>query len=623
MTSRIGNPDTDADRELHACLDQTPVRSFIMVAGAGSGKTTSLVKALDHLVRTRGGGLRRQGQQIACITYTEVAVGEISGDVGNESLCHVSTIHSFLWTVVRPFQSDLRSWVWARIAEKIDDAETRIANRRTREATRQTLTRDVERYRTQLDELASVRAFRYGTGSDYAEGILGHDDILKIGPTLITDRPLLRALVAKRFPYIFVDESQDTDPSFVAALRLVAETVSAEFCLGFFGDPMQKIYLTGAGCIEPGVGWNQITKPENFRCPISVLKVINNIRNEDDKLEQVRGRLQEINGVTTPVQGSARLFIVPADGHRWKRLAQVRRWLAEANADPLWAYDGEDANVRVLVLVHRMAAARLGFSGIYAALNDRAPESLKSGLKDGTAWPLRPFMTYVLPLVQMVRSGADFDVMVMLRKNCPLLDEERLAGENVAQLMARLKVNLITLSEMLAPTSACTIKQVLAFVSDRRLASLDDRFGRFFGDALADALDGDASVVAFIDCPAAELWGYKTYIDDESPFSTQQGIKGTEFQRVLVILDDEEGDYNLFCYGKYFGTIPLSKTDEEHRDAGEDSVVERTRRLFYVCCSRAVNDLAVIYVVPDVAAAREAVFAKGLFEQDNVHVIDG
>ncbi len=623
MTSRIGNPDTDADRELRACLDQTPVRSFIMVAGAGSGKTTSLVKALDHLVRTRGAGLRRQGQQIACITYTEVAVGEISGDVGNESLCHVSTIHSFLWTVVRPFQSDLRSWVGARIAGKIDDAETRIANRRTREATRQTLTRDVERYRAQLGELASVRAFRYGTGSDYAEGILGHDDILKIGPTLITDRPLLRALVAKRFPYIFVDESQDTDPSFVAALRLVAETVSAEFCLGFFGDPMQKIYLTGAGCIEPGVGWNQITKPENFRCPISVLKVINNIRNEDDKLEQVRGRLQEINGVASPVQGSARLFIVPADGRRRERLTQVRRWLAKANADPLWAYDGEDANVRVLVLVHRTAAARLGFSGIYAALNDRAPESLKSGLKDGTAWPLRPFMTYVLPLVQMVRSGADFDVMVMLRKNCPLLDEERLAGENVAQLMARLKVNLITLSEMLAPTSACTIKQVLAFVSDRGLASLDDRFGRFFGDALADVLDGDASVVAFIDCPAAELWGYKTYIDDESPFSTQQGIKGTEFQRVLVILDDEEGDYNLFCYGKYFGTIPLSKTDEEHQDAGKDSVVERTRRLFYVCCSRAVNDLAVIYVVPDVATAREAVFAKGLFEPDNVHVIDG
>jgi len=49
MTSRIGQPDTQADRALRQCLDQQPLTSFVMVAGAGSGKTTSLVKALAHL----------------------------------------------------------------------------------------------------------------------------------------------------------------------------------------------------------------------------------------------------------------------------------------------------------------------------------------------------------------------------------------------------------------------------------------------------------------------------------------------------------------------------------------------------------------------------------------------
>ena len=111
MTSRIGSPDTDADRELRACLDQRPLTSFVMVAGAGSGKTTSLIKALDHLARSQGTELRRRNQRIACITYTEVAVGEISSDVGNASLFHVSTIHSFLWTVIRSFHNDLREWV--------------------------------------------------------------------------------------------------------------------------------------------------------------------------------------------------------------------------------------------------------------------------------------------------------------------------------------------------------------------------------------------------------------------------------------------------------------------------------------------------------------------------------
>jgi DNA helicase II / ATP-dependent DNA helicase PcrA len=138
--------------------------------------------------------------------------------------------------------------------------------------------------------LAGVLHLTYGTGSDYAKGILGHDDILKVGPALITSRPLLRTLIASRFPFIFVDESQDTNPSFVAALREITTTVSNGFCLGFFGDPMQKIYVGGAGPITLEQTWSEITKPENFRCPASVLRVINRIRAEDDGLQQVRGR---------------------------------------------------------------------------------------------------------------------------------------------------------------------------------------------------------------------------------------------------------------------------------------------------------------------------------------------
>lgn len=46
-----------------------------------------------------------------------------------------------------------------------------------------------------------------------------------------------------------------------------------------------------------------------------------------------------------------------------------------------------------------------------------------------------------------------------------------------------------------------------------------------------------------------------------------------------------------------------------------ESVLDRTRRLFYVCCSRALKDLAVVLFVPDVAAARAAVTAAQLFPE--------
>ena len=127
----------------------------------------------------------------------------------------------------------------------------------------------------------------------------------------------------------------------------------------------------------------------------------------------------------------------------------------------------------------------------------------------------------------------------------------------------------------------------------------------------------------FLGCRAVQLWGYRAYVEDQSPFATQQGTKGAEFRRVLVVLDDEEGDYNHFSYGKYFGITALFATDKENIAGGNDSVLDRTRRLFYVCCSRALQHLAVVLFVPDVVAARQSVIAKGLFPLNDVNLVEG
>ena len=376
-----------------------------------------------------------------------------------------------------------------------------------------------------------------------------------------------------------------------------------------------------------GDGWNTITKPENFRCPTKVLSVINHIRAEDDRLIQTPGRRIGLDGAERTAEGTARLFIVPTGANRSACLEQVWHWLANANADPLWESDQEDGNVRLLVLVHRIAARRLGFPELYAALNDNGATSLKDGLLEGTAWVLRPFMTYLLPLVLAARAGEDFDVMVKLRSDCPLLSKERLAGQNVAAVLGRLKTDVDGLVEMLKDESTHSIREVLVFVRDREIASLDERFIPFLTDAEPEELDDGgnseyASVVAFLATPAVQLWGYRSYIESQSPFSTQQGIKGSEFKRVLVVLDDEESEYSLFSYGKYLGIDVLSARDNENIAAGMDSVLDRTRRLFYVCCSRAVKDLAVVLFAPNTRTAQEAVLAKGIFASDDVLILE-
>lgn len=89
-----------------------------------------------------------------------------------------------------------------------------------------------------------------------------------------------------------------------------------------------------------------------------------------------------------------------------------------------------------------------------------------------------------------------------------------------------------------------------------------------------------------------------------------------------MVLDDEEASYNQYSYGKYLGYTPLSDTDEANIAEGKESVLDRTRRLFYVCCSRAVKDLAVVLFAADVAVARAAVIEADLFPDASLHGVE-
>lgn len=633
MSSRAHQPDTQADIDLRRCLEAQPPTSFNMVAGAGSGKTTSLIKALASILDLHGEHLRVRRRRVACITYTEIAAGEIWADVGNNPLLHVSTIHSFFWSIVRAFQQDIAAWVANRIDERIRELRDTAANYgpRVQQRTREKNARDIVRYQQQREAIARVHTFTYGTGSDYAKGVLGHDDIIKMVSQLLIQRPLFRSLVAQQYPFIFVDESQDTFPVVVEALMAVQQQEQASFCLGFFGDPMQRIYPTGIGAI-PGGDWRAIPKPENFRAPAAVLNLANAIRRDGDDLVQIGGRKIKEGNEEVPVVGTARLFILPADDHRDERVAQVRAWVADVNGDEMWRPAAENDSVKVLVIVHRMAAKRLGFGDLYSALNDKAPDAFKNGFLDATAWPLRPLISFLLPLADAVQAGSDFDVMRLLRLYSPLLEKDELQRVNVAERLKRLQALSGQIGEMMATGSQATIRDVLLLAKENRLAAFDPRLSAYLEDVPADEpedeggeADGEEdpsieinSMAAFLACPAHQLRPYQAYVKEESPFSTQQGVKGAEFDRVLVVLDDEESTHVQFSYEKYFGLKELSERDKKVLDEGGETGVERTRRLFYVCCTRARQDLVVVLFVQDPAAAIERIRGLGLFPEADV-----
>jgi len=627
MTNRIDRPDTPADIKLQKALDDRD--AFIMTAGAGSGKTTSLVKGLGYIRERQGQSLNTNRQRVACITYTEIATSEIFEEVGHDELFHVSTIHSFLWQLIKPFTEEIREWLKAEFNEKIIALEESNSKTKTRPATKEKNNIKIDRYKTSLDNIDDILKFRYQANSDISKGILGHADVIKAGPHLLLNNALLRTILSKKYPFFFVDESQDTVEPFVLALIKVRED-HQDFCLGFFGDQMQNIYMTGIGTLPDDFGAVQIEKPENFRSPKNILATVNEIRKNGDGLQQTLGR-------EFPEDGTATLFILPQDENRTGNLSIIQNWLAADTKDEKWQEGSEEYDVKQLVIVHRIAANRLGFSNLYSALNDRSTASIKDGLTEGDHWTLRPFLLYILPLIEAVGTDDGFAVINILRKSSPKLNGTLPKQDITKDDLQKLKNSVLDMAKLF--NDGESVKTILKHCKDNNLIDLDKRFLPFvepaldaeflaeLADLMSNISDSDMTkqenvLQAYMNVKATEFIPYEKYISENTPYATQHGIKGAEFERVMVILDDNEGTWSLYSYEKILGLKALSDTDKKNIAENKDSAISRTTRLFYVCCSRAKKDLAIVLFVSDVDAARGIISPLDLVDESRLLTLE-
>ena len=124
-----------------------------------------------------------------------------------------------------------------------------------------------------------------------------------------------------------------------------------------------------------------------------------------------------------------------------------------------------------------------------------------------------------------------------------------------------------------------------------------------------------------LEAPFDQIEKYDRYVRGASQFDTHQGVKGLEFPRVMVIVSDEEARGFMFAYDKLFGVKEKSKTDLEYEAAGKETTIDRTRRLFYVTCSRTEESLAVVYYAADPVLAHDAMIRQGWFEAEEIELV--
>lgn len=121
---------------------------------------------------------------------------------------------------------------------------------------------------------------------------------------------------------------------------------------------------------------------------------------------------------------------------------------------------------------------------------------------------------------------------------------------------------------------------------------------------------------AFLETPFAQIEPYSQYIQGKASYDTHQGIKGLEFPRVCVVMDDSEARGFMFSYEKLFG----AKAESSRANQEQERSTDRTRRLFYVTCSRAENSLALIAYSTHPEKVSEHALDEGWFKKSEIEI---
>lgn len=602
--------DDHVDEEIKGCFSKDNPKSFFMFAGAGSGKTRSLINALKFLDKEMGEELSTHSKQVAVITYTNAACDEISRRLQYKPIFSVSTIHSFLWELIKNFQVDIKEWIIESIKNEIADLNGKQANGRGGNAAIRRAD-EIKRKTERLAKIETVKRFSYNpNGDNVGYDSLNHSEVIKMGSEFIAAEETMQEILIGKYPILLIDESQDTKKELIDALLIVYKKHKTDFIIGMFGDTMQKIYMDGKDNLSKYIPneWEKPKKIMNHRSAKRIVALANKVRSTIDKQQQ--------QPRSDAIMGTVRLFIASSSSDKEKVEQQTAEIMAKAASDNDWL---EVSKYKSLILEHHMAASRLGFYDLYAPLNESG--FFDTSLRDGSIAELSFLSNIVSPLVKAYQSGNDFEVSKIVRYYSPLLDKKAFVDKrgNESELLQYAETAVDKLLSLWKDNHNPSCLEVLKSIRRAGVFKLDSRTDSILADPVEDADDIKISALReALSAPFDELERYAAYVTDNTRFATHQGVKGLEFPRVMVIMDDAEAKGNWFSYEKLFGVKAKTATDIKNEQEGKDTSIMRTARLFYVACTRAQKSLAVIAYTENIDKLKCVAISNGWFSEEEI-----
>lgn len=610
--------DTTIEQQIiNECLNLDDLKSFRLLAPAGSGKTYAIKEILNGFYKGKGAELLRQRKQIAVITYTNLASNEIIDRVGESSLFWVSTIHSFIWELIKHYPKYIKYIMEQEYERKIQEAKDKIANPRTRN--KALYTYQLEQNTHKKDRLSAIKKFVYSpTGENNNYNSLNHSDVLTIGEQLLSREELgclmFRRILISRFPILFIDECQDTRKNLMSAFLYVSDKNKGSFCLGIFGDEMQRIYMDGLEKINNVNLEKSYNKSDNFRSNHRIVSLINKIRNNADTIEQ------------SPISqqiGCVRAFVTDNNEDRIDFENSVRHDMNDLLGTTEWENDG---GIKILVLEHLMAARRYKFEAFYQSLKQN--ESVLSQIQDGRSMELNLIIEKIMTIYSLYQDSNLLQLKKKVLEMNNLVSDGEIHFEQFKVLQKGVddfcSKYVITDSciDILRLAKNCFPKIALPDTLSYLLGLSDEEYNTFTPE---DDLDEDEKsfynkVFCWRDILKSSLleaYNCYNYMQQNTLYATHQGVKGAGYKNVMAVFDDTNANGNQFSYEKLFEVKQLSNTDNRNIEEGKDNSLSRTLRLFYVVCSRAIENLALVIYSEDKEKVKTQLMEKfGLNESE-------
>lgn len=429
---------------------------------------------------------------------------------------------------------------------------------------------------------------------------ISHDTLLNYSKVMIEQYDKLKDIIIDTYPYVFVDEYQDTNKKVIEILSSIEARSKNSgrnhlFFVGYFGDSVQNIYNDGVGSeiFELHPSCEIVNKRFNRRSCEEVIKVANAIRK--DEIEQV--------SIYEDCAGGSVKFYYGSNDSVNEFINRYKDEFVEQENDKLHCF----------MLTNESVANYSGIENIYNAFKNtdyykKNYEQLTTELLSNDSGKLGAIPSLIYRLIEfwvLIKNDKTPIYSAIDKSMCKDLNIEELreilncirniTASNLYEFINEL-CSIYSNNEMSNHQVYSSLIKKLFNIDEISISSIKHYFceSLFKNDGEEDDEQVIESINEIFNISLDEYTKWYNYIirndSGEVIYHTYHGTKGLEFENVVIIMGNGFGKQK-----NYFNVFFSNYNNENNLNELNQKNYISAKNLLYVSITRAIKNLRILY----------------------------